>query len=285
VSQRARITAYLVLTFALSAYFYARIVSEGKMRDMTVLGLMWCPAAAATVVRLITQRNLRGTGWGWGATRWQTASYLIPFGVALAVYGLVWLTGIGAVDVTALKLGTSAAAARISPALSFSFLATIGFIVSAAFALGEEIGWRGFLVPELSRVMTFTGTAAISGVVWAVYHYPIILFADYNSPAPKWFGISVFSIGVVAMGFVLAWLRLRSGSMWTAVVFHASHNLFVQQVFDRITIDRGWTTYLTTEFGIGLAAGYALVAIYFWRRRAELAVQDRRHEVAHHERT
>jgi len=266
VSGRRRIVAYLVTTFALSSLFYARIISDGRMRALPVLGLMWCPGAAALVVRLVTQRNLRGAGWTWGSTRWQAVSYVIPLGAASVVYGLVWLTGTGGLDVAALRLGTSAAAARISPGVAFAFLATIGFLVSAfVFALGEEIGWRGFLVPELARVTTFVGTAATSGVIWAVYHYPIILFADYNSPAPKWFGLIVFSWGVVAMASVLAWLRLKSGSLWTGVVFHGSHNLFVQQVFDRVTINRGWSAYVTTEFGVGLAIAYTLVAICLYR--------------------
>ena len=261
-----RIVAFLVATFALSSLFYARIIADGKMRALPTLGLMWCPGAAAVIIRLVTQRNLRGAGWTWGSTRWQIASYLIPLGAASAIYGVAWLTGIGGLDVSALRLGTSAAAARISPGVTFVFLATIGFAVSAfVFALGEEIGWRGFLVPELARVTSFTRTAAISGVVWAVYHYPIILFADYNSPAPKMFGITVFSWGVLAMSFVLAWLRLKSGSLWTGVIFHGSHNLFVQQVFDRVTIDRAWTPYLTTEFGVGLAAAYTVAAVFLYR--------------------
>jgi membrane protease YdiL (CAAX protease family) len=49
---------------------------------------------------------------------------------------------------------------------------TFGVARSLANALGEEIGWRGFLVPELSRKMSFTGTAILSGAVWSCWHYP-----------------------------------------------------------------------------------------------------------------
>ena len=261
---QTRIIAFLVATFALSSVFYARIIADGKMHALPVFALMWSPGVAAIIVRLATARNLRGAGWTWGATRWQIASYLIPLAAASVVYGAAWLTGIGGLDVSALTIRTMAK--QMSPGASLVFLATIGFVVSAfLFALGEEIGWRGFLVPELARVTTFTRTALISGVVWAVYHFPIILFADYNSPAPKWFGITMFSWGVLAMSFVLAWIRLKSGSLWTSAVFHGSHNLFVQEVFDRVTVNRGWTPYLTTEFGVGLAIAYTLVAIWLYR--------------------
>jgi len=50
------------------------------------------------------------------------------------------------------------------------------------------------------------------------------------------------------------------------ILFH----LFVQEIFDPLTKDRGITKYLTTEFGVGLALIYTLAAWYFWRRRAEL---------------
>src|SRR5512142_3226961 len=95
MSPRNRIVFFLVLTFALSSIFYVRIISEGKLRMLPVLGLMWCPGIAALIVRVVTQRNLRGTGWGWGRTRWQLLSYLLPPLLALVVYGITWISGIG----------------------------------------------------------------------------------------------------------------------------------------------------------------------------------------------
>jgi len=50
--------------------------------------------------------------------------------------------------------------------------ATLGVLISCLTALGEEIGWRGFLVPQLASVTSFTKTALISGLIWAVWHYP-----------------------------------------------------------------------------------------------------------------
>jgi hypothetical protein len=70
ITTRHRLVAFLVLTFALSSIFYVRIASAGKLKMLPVLGLMWCPGAAALIVRVVSQRNLRGTGWKWGATRW-----------------------------------------------------------------------------------------------------------------------------------------------------------------------------------------------------------------------
>lgn len=268
IPARHRVILFLVLTYALSSIFYVQIASAGKMKMLSVLGLMWCPGVAALSVRLATQRNLRGTGWGWGATRWQALSYLLPPAIGLVVYGLVWLTGIGGFRETG--LGKEAGLGIPLP-LMVGVLATAGFLQGAVFALGEEIGWRGFLVPELAKITSFTKTALISGAAWSVYHYPLILFANYNSGAPKWYALLVFTWMVIAGSFVYAWLRLKSGSVWTAVILHASHNLFIQEIFDPLTEDRGITSYVTTEFGAGLALAYTVLAWYFWRRRGELA--------------
>jgi membrane protease YdiL (CAAX protease family) len=70
--------------------------------------------------------------------------------------------------------------------LSLFLLATVGFLINVVYALGEELGWRGLLVPELAKVTGFGGTVAISAGVWALYHYPLILFGDYHSAAPRW---------------------------------------------------------------------------------------------------
>jgi membrane protease YdiL (CAAX protease family) len=265
---RRRIVFFLVLTYALSSIFYALIISSGKIKAFPVLGLMWCPGVAALIVRLATQRNLRGTGWRWGKTRWQVLSYLAPAGLALVVYGLVWWTGIGGLNPQGLI--ESAKGLPGSVPVILAVFATVGFLPGMVFALGEEIGWRGFLVPELAKTMSFTRTALISGAAWAVYHYPLILFANYNSGAPKWYALFAFTWMAVAASFVFAWMRLKSGSLWTAVILHASHNLFIQEIFDPLTKNRGITKYITTEFGIGLALAYTVAAWYFWRRRAEL---------------
>jgi len=270
ISARRQVILFLVLTFALSSTFYWQIIVAGKMKMLPVLGLMWCPGVAALITRLATQRNLRGTGWGWGQTRWQVLSYFGPAGLALVVYGLVWAAGLGGFTAAGLDIGKKIGI-ELSLPLTIGLIATVGFLQGLVFALGEEIGWRGLLVPELARMTSFTKTALLSGAVWSLYHYPLILFSEYTSRAPRWYAQLVFTWMVIAASFVFAWLRLRSGSVWTAVILHASHNLFIQEIFDPLTEDRRLTEYFTTEFGCGLALAYSVAAWYVWRRRGELA--------------
>ena len=267
LAPRTRIVLFLVLTYALSSFFYVHIISVGKLRMLPVLGLMWCPGTAAILLRLFTQRDLRGTGWGLGHIRWQGLSYVLPLVTALVVYGVVWVAGIGGVSTSEML---KQANGMLSLPTLLIVLATFGLVQGAFFALGEEIGWRGFLVPELAKVGNFNTITLVSGIAWSVYHYPLILFANYNAGTPKWFAMIAFTWMVMASATIYAWMRLKSGSVWTGVILHASHNLFVQSVFDPLTADRGITKYVTTEFGVGLAMAYTVIAIYFWRRRAEV---------------
>jgi len=263
----SRIVLFLILTFALSA-----IVG---LKMQLVFALMWCPGIAAIAVRLLFQRNLQGFGWRWRATRLGFVSYLLPPALALVVYGAVWLTGLGGFQAAGLVSGRDLG--HQLPLLATILIrATVGFTGSAIFALGEEIGWRGFLVSELAQLGTFATTCWISGATWAVWHYPMILFAGYNSGTPKWFALLVFTWMVVASSFVYAWMRLRSGSLWTPVILHASHNLFIQRIFDPLTTDRGLTSFVTTEFGVGLAIAYTACALYCWRRRCDVPAACKR---------
>jgi len=256
------IITFLLLTFGLSSFFYYKYISTGTLNVengfLFVLGLMWCPGISGLITTLIFQRNLRGLGWRWGKTRFQILSFSLPFLYALPVYTLIWIFALGRLEI------------------SFSTRPQsyiIAIFLSCLTALGEEIGWRGFLVPRLFRISGFKQAALISGAIWALWHMPLIFFSDYNSNTPLWYAALCFTVMVVGTSFAYAWLRLRTGSVWTAMFLHALHNYFIQSHFDRITTDIGITSYLTGEFGAGLAFTALVVAWIFWKQRDELSQQ------------
>lgn len=256
-STRAPLTTFLCLTFGLSAIWYTLIIRAGSLGahgGVYVLALMWSPGTSALITRLAFQHNLRGEGWGWrrSTTRWAVLAYVLPLGYATVAYGLVWLTGLGGVDLGRFH----------TPIVFFLVIGTLQSLLSAT---GEELGWRGFLVPTLARTMTFGRLSLLSGAIWAVWHMPLIIFADYNGGTPAWYSVTCFAVMVVALGVPFAWLRLRSGSVWPAAILHASHNLFVQAFFDRVTVNTGPTRWLTGEFGAALALAIVATAWIFWR--------------------
>lgn len=99
----------------------------------------------------------------------------------------------------------------------------LGSIINTIPALGEEIGWRGWLVPRL-RPLGTVGMVLVSGVIWGLWHAPLILLG-YNYPGvPGWLGLAAMCAMTISFGAVLAWLRLASDSVWPAALAHGAFN-------------------------------------------------------------
>jgi uncharacterized protein len=267
------IVVYVILTFALSAIFYRLIIHNGSLAahgGLYVLALMWSPGVAGLLTRLFFQGNLRGHGWGWGKTKYQFASYLIPLAYAAVVYVPLWIAHFA--DFHASIIGRLCQRFGLHPSVAHYFLliATVGMAQSCMSALGEELGWRGFLVPQLAKVMPFGGVALVSGVIWSLWHYPLILLANYHGAGPTWYSLVCFTVMVLGISFLFAWMRLKSGSVWTGMFLHASHNIFIQGFFDPLTRPALLTRYLIGEFGAGLAIIAVIIAVIFYEKRREL---------------
>ncbi len=272
-----KIITFLVLTFALSTPLYWLIATAASIQRYSAW-LMWAPGIAALLTQVFFTRGMAGLGWGLGKPKHLLAAYLLPFVYVSLVYGLVWLSGIAPLDVAgfAKSMGSQAPWTLSAPAQQAStaalYFATWGVLTTAWSTLGEELGWRGLLVPELARRFSFTVTAFISGTVWVAWHVPVMVLADYHNPgAPLWFGLVCFAVLVIGISFAFAWLRLKSGSVWATVLLHASHNIAIQAIFTPLTGTNALTPYMVDEFGMGLALAGLLVGLLFWRRRAALA--------------
>jgi membrane protease YdiL (CAAX protease family) len=278
-----KIGLFYFLTMLFSGGFGAFILHAGRMDAgnlLFVTGSMWSPALAAFATKAIFRESISELPWRWGGTRYSWLAYLIPVAYALPVYLLTWLSGLGAfagrdfVDQIAKDFGWQNFPGALALALFIIITASLGMVGKISRALGEEIGWRGFLVPELAKVVGFPGVGLISGLLWAAYHYPVLIFADYNKGAPAWFSVTCFTAMVIGGSFILAWLTLRSRSLWPAAIFHASHNLFIQVIFTPMTKDTGPTRYVIDEFGVGLAVTSIIGGLLAWRAiAAEAAVE------------
>lgn len=90
-------------------------------------------------------------------------------------------------------------------------------------ALGEELGWRGWLLLKLMPLGTIPAIL-ISGVIWGLWHAPMILLG-YNYPdVPGWLSLSGMVGTCVVFGAIFSWLRIRSRSVWPAALAHAAFN-------------------------------------------------------------
>ena len=288
-----KIGCFYTLTMLFSGVFGAFMIYAGKMSSgdlLFVTGAMWCPALATFATKKIFSESVRELAWQWGDARYIWLGYLIPILYALPVYVIAWVTGLGAFNWDAVakiaeNFGWQSFPRGVTLALFIVITASVGLVPKLGRALGEEIGWRGFLVPELAKVLPFPMVGIVSGLMWAGYHYPVLLFADYNGNAPRWYALICFTMMVTAGSIVMAWLVLRAGSLWPAAILHASHNLFIQSIFTPLTRDTGPTKYVIDEFGVGLVittaigAGIVCALVRVGRRPGDLVPAPRRNEL------
>src|SRR5262249_55094725 len=123
------------------------------------------------------------------------------------------------------------------PVARFAAWLAYGLVLSPVGALsaaGEEFGWRGYMLTRLidARVPR---PVLVSGVIWAAWHLPLILSGQYAAGPSPALSALVFVLDVVAFAYLVAYLRLATGSVWPAVLAHASWNTLIQGVFDAST--------------------------------------------------
>jgi len=222
---------------------------------------MWCPALSAIITSLAYEKNIRGIGWKLGRVRWLVMGYTLPICYSTLAYGIIWLFSFAIIN--------------SNYQFNFFHLIILGTLLNIAFAAGEEIGWRGFLVPHLYKFTgSFTKTSLITGIIWSVWHFPLIISGVYLAKMPLDFQLLFLVITVTAMTFPISWLRLKSGSVWPAVLLHASHNLYIQRIFDPLTIENSsLSKYMIGESGVVMMVILIGLAVIFWHLRGRLPNQ------------
>ena len=113
----------------------------------------------------------------------------------------------------------------------YIWVVTFYFMLSAIWlsvgGLGEEIGWRAYLYPKLEEVMGEGKALLVGGVIWAVWHFPM-LYIGHNFGkgywGEPWSGFLAFTIYCVTIGSVLYFFTKKSKSVWVAGFMHSIHN-------------------------------------------------------------
>jgi membrane protease YdiL (CAAX protease family) len=260
----------LSTVFAAGAYYF---IIEHGLRRYYVSMLMWTPAIAVLVTCKVRSVDLAELGWHWPKGRWIAAAYLLPVLYGAAAYAIIWGGGFGGlIDPKFVKevsyfLGLADWSEGTTIAFGILMFGSVGMIWHSATALGEEIGWRGFLTPTLMKLTSFPLASLCVGLVWALWHMPIIFWTKYNAGPTdielQFFNYCLMTIG---MSFILTYLRVRSGSLWPAVILHASHNIYVLTIMQPMTVQYKETWRYASEFGFILPLVTLAVGLYFWRR-------------------
>jgi uncharacterized protein len=269
VRRRARrgLAVYFAVLIPLSAIFEALMIAHSLS---WFWALMWTPAAASVVARLVFREGFADVSFRIGGRRgWQAIglALVVPIIVGLFAYGIAWTTGLVQFSPELSSVARSFFGDTTSPVLVLLFnllaAATIVTLFSARTAAGEEIGWRGYM---LSRLIAAGVPAPIlvSGLIWGVWHVPLIFGGVYLAGPPPALAASLWMATATALSFVFAKLRLETGSVWPAITLHAAWNAIIQAAFDPAS--GGPTAALWTgESGILVVISVTIVAIAFTR--------------------
>ncbi len=223
----ASIALYIVLAFGISWIIWIGLRAVGVAFIVRVSIGMFGPAIAATLVRLTRREGFADAGLRLaakgrrGAGLIYLAAYLAPPILIAAGIGLVLLTGY---QHWAFSQNLHAFQLTLTNILTQTALAfTLALPFHMIFTFGEEFGWRGYLLPRLA-LLGGIPAAIITGVIWGLWHAPLIVQDGFNYPGHPWLGVVMMVVFTVPLGMVFAWLRFRSGSVWPPTLAHAALN-------------------------------------------------------------
>ena len=147
---------------------------------------------------------------------------------------------------------------------------TVGPLINTIPSLGEEVGWRGMLLPLLCERMSERRAATVSGIIWGLWHAPIIAMGHnfgMSYPGFPVTGILTMVVACTSIGCLLSWLRLRSGSVWPCAVAHGAINAITNAGV--LFSTAGATLYGPSALGLVAGIPTMLLAVYCWRQLAE----------------
>jgi membrane protease YdiL (CAAX protease family) len=231
---------YLALAFGLAWLVEIGLRPLGVNLLTRATLAMLAPAAAAYLVRgPLLDEGFRGSGAAFNLIHWRhygIAYLLSPVLLALGVLlALLTQEQHWAVDANVHRLAHELPIHHLSPGQTRLQVAWIAFwtgvgnalsvaiVLSAPFTFGEEFGWRGYLLPRLAPLGGWQASALV-GVIWGLWHAPLIALDGYNFPGHPIAGVFAMLMFTVPLSVILAWLRFRTGSIWPGVLLHGAIN-------------------------------------------------------------
>ena len=220
---------------------------------------MWSPAIAALLTLRITGGGYTSIGWRWPSARFVALSCMIPIvyiGVTYAVGSVLgggdYFPNARFIDATRTSFGFAGFPTWLVIPAYLIVNGVTRIVTETATALGEEIGWRGFLVPALAKRFGFVSVSLISGVIWGMWHFPLIFIGQpFNEE--NIIGAVCLLGALTGVSFAMTWLRLRSGSVSIAALFHSTHNVF-NGIANALIIPNAKTPVLLDETGLVMPA-------------------------------
>lgn len=244
--KQCALTPYLLWAFLIA---WALQIAAGLMyrrgNGMVYTALLSLSMFAPMLAAVISGAGLRGMGWKprlRGKLRWVLAAWFGPAILGAAGAALYFLLVPKALDLEfayiRAALGAEQVARMEAGGLTLSRYALGGCLAALTyapwfnmlFAIGEEAGWRGVMYPALKRRLGTVRGRIAGGVIWGVWHWPIMLLAGYEYGSTYWgapvTGPLLFCVIASAMGILLDFLYEKTDCIWMPALCHGAINAF-----------------------------------------------------------
>ena len=254
---------------------------------------MFCPLLAVLLVQKAFQRQPTGIGWKvQGGRRWWLAAWFGPavFTVLAAVlYFAVfphrldlsgsWLAAAygGEMDAETLRreLGVSNLSYILETGL---FAVTLAPPINMLAAVGEEAGWRGYMMPHLKEQLGLLNGRLLGGVIWGVWHWPIMLLTGYeygtNYLGAPVLGLVVWCVVCFALNTLLDWLYEKTGCIWVSAIAHGAFNA-VAALFVVLTSPADAYYNVLGPMPIGLIGMLPMLALAVWLTLRQMKQEEK----------
>jgi membrane protease YdiL (CAAX protease family) len=231
--------------------------------------LMYVPTTASVAARLALGEGFSDVSFRIGGRRGRDAvlqALVFPVIIGLVVYGIAWAAGLIGVGIPPTGLGGWAAAIALLSVLNLVLV------------FGEEVGWRGYMLTRLIDAGVPRPILA-SGLIWGSWHMPLFLWGGFVQGVPPLLATALLMIMSPALGYVLARMRLETGSVWPAVALHAAWNVAMQAGFPPLAA--GASSQLWAgESGVITAFVLVVTAVIYSRGRWTILREPPKHERA-----
>jgi len=222
------------------------------------------PAVAVAVAVLFTVRPGRrraawaDVGFGWPSWRSLLVALVGPLVIVASSFAVAAAVGVVQFSAPGDGLGRELAGLAVS-------LVAFGVVF-----LGEEVGWRGFLLTRLCALMPARRAVLVAGACQAAFHLPLLtLTTTYQFAGSRWIVVPMVMATLTLAGAWYGWLRLWSGSIWPVSLSHSAFNIFMEGAAGvAVATSPAAMAYTTTETGVVTLLIVAATAAYLLTRRA-----------------
>ncbi|WP_107080111.1 CPBP family intramembrane glutamic endopeptidase [Streptomyces sp. NBRC 109706] len=199
----------------------ANALGQSLVNPLVQLPFAFMPALGAIVARRwVTREGFADAGLGLrlrGAWPYYVAAWLGPLAITAGAAGTAVLLGLWDGDLAPLRDALPGVPWWLTVLLLVSVMPLL-----APVYWGEEFGWTSYLRPRIGGGQLRSIT--VTGLIWAVWHYPLA-FVGYVEFGNVGAGLLVWTVSFLLQEMLLAWLFIRSGSIWTAALAHAGNNM------------------------------------------------------------